>query len=82
MLSKQAIRSGTQISVNGESISKEDLIHLSEKWNEKEETLFRKMLKQGGVFKIQGITFKIMVLDVIYDSKGEISVPLKYNDEE
>lgn len=82
MLSKQAIRSNVQILANGEHISKDDLIHLSEGWSEKEEALFRKMIKQGGIFKIKDIRFKTTVPEKVYDSKGDVSIPLKHDDEE
>lgn len=72
MLTKQSIRSNIQILANGEPISKDDLIAMSENWSEKEETLFRKMIKQGGVFKIQETKFNTSVPDKIYNNKGEV----------
>ena len=47
----------------------------SEKWSEKEETFFRKMLKQGGTFSIQGKKFRISTPNPLYNQKGEIEVP-------
>lgn len=82
MLSKQSIRGNVQVLANGEPISKDELITMSEGWSEREENLFRKMIKQGGVFKIKDIRFKTIVPDVVRDNKGDISTPLKYNDEE
>jgi hypothetical protein len=72
MITKQAIRRGTSISSEGLTVSKEEVIALSEKWSEKEENLFRKMLKQGGSFSIQGKNFRISVPEQIYNNKGEI----------
>jgi hypothetical protein len=72
MITKQAIRRGTSISSEGLTISKEEVIALSEKWSEKEENLFRKMLRQGGSFSIQGKNFRISVPEQIYNNKGEI----------
>jgi hypothetical protein len=72
MITKQAIRRGTSISSEGLTVSKEEVIALSEKWSEKEENLFRKMLRQGGSFSIQGKDFRISVPEQIYNNKGEI----------
>ena len=46
MITKQAIRRGTSISSEGLTVSKEEVIALSEKWSEKEENLFRKSERQ------------------------------------
>lgn len=72
MITKQAIRRGTSISSDGLTVSKEEVIALSEKWTEKEENLFRKMLKQGGSFSIRGKKFRISVPEQIYNNKGEV----------
>ena len=58
-LKKQSIRTHMTIFVNGTTISKEELILISESWNEKQEFFFRKMLKQGGKFKINGVSYEI-----------------------
>jgi hypothetical protein len=72
MITKQAIRRGTSISSDGLTVNKEEVIALSEKWTEKEENLFRKMLRQGGSFSIQGKKFRISVPEQIYNNKGEV----------
>ena len=72
MITKQAIRRGVSISINGLSTTKDEIIAMSEKWTEKEENLFRKMLKQGGSFSIRGIKFRISVPEQIYNNKGEV----------
>jgi hypothetical protein len=58
-LSKQSIRKHMTIHVNGSIIPKEELILISESWNEKQESFFRKMLKQGGSFKLNGVKYEI-----------------------
>jgi hypothetical protein len=58
-LKKQSIRSNQLITENGEPVSKEELIARSEKWSEIQENFFRKMLKQGGTFKVAGVKYKI-----------------------
>ena len=70
-LKPQSIRRGMQIWVEGKLIEKQDLIKLSEGWTEHQETFFKKMLKQGGEFKIQGKKFKTLPPNQILTSKGE-----------
>ena len=53
-LKKQSIRKNQIITVKGEPVSKEELITRSEDWSEIQENFFRKMLKQGGHFRLQG----------------------------
>tara|TARA_R100000742_G_C4224150_1_gene47173 strand:- start:296 stop:559 length:264 start_codon:yes stop_codon:yes gene_type:complete len=65
-LKKQSIRKNMNILVEGKSILKEELILISEGWSEIQENFFRKMLKQGGKFKIKGIRYEI---ELIKDSK-------------
>jgi len=43
---------------------------------------FRKMLKQGGKFSVDGRKFTISTPDIIYNSKGEIEATLYNNEEE
>lgn len=81
MLTKQAIRKGVVIELNGSLTTKDELISLSENWTEKQEMFFRKMIKQGGKFNIAGNKFSIKPLEAIYNNKGEIEVPLFENEE-
>jgi hypothetical protein len=81
MITKQAIRRGVSISINGLSTTKDEIITMSEKWTEKEENLFRKMLKQGGSFSIRGVKFRISVPEQIYNNKGEVE-GLLYEEED
>lgn len=60
-LKKQSIRSKHHVTVEGKTVSKDTLITRSEDWNEIQENLFRKMLKQGGTFKVAGIKYKIEI---------------------
>lgn len=60
-LKKQSIRSKHHITVEGKTVSKDVLITRSEDWNEIQENLFRKMLKQGGTFRVAGIKYKIEI---------------------
>tara|TARA_B110000046_G_scaffold134788_1_gene141078 strand:+ start:205 stop:468 length:264 start_codon:yes stop_codon:yes gene_type:complete len=62
-LKKQTIRSNQLITENGEAVSKEELITRSEEWSEIQENFFRKMLKQGGSFKVAGIKYKVQLIE-------------------
>jgi hypothetical protein len=70
-LKKQSIRSGVNVSINGKIATKEELITLSESWSENQENIFRKMLQQGGSFKIKDLHFIISTGDRILNSRGE-----------
>lgn len=82
MLSKQTLRRGVVIESEGELLTKEEIISLSEQWNERQEMFFRKMLKQGGKFSIDGRKFRISVPELIYNNKGEIEGALYENNKE
>jgi len=62
-LKKQSIRKNQLISVNGEPVSKDELITRSKKWSEIQEKFFKKMLKQGGTFKVAGIKYKVKLIE-------------------
>ena len=60
-LKKQSIRKNMTILVDRNVISKDELITMSTLWTESQEKFFRKMLKQGGKFKINGIPFEVQL---------------------
>lgn len=70
-LKGQSIRKGVDIYVNGELSTKQSILDLSETWTESQETFFRKMIKQGGSFKVAGKLFEIKVPEPQLTSKGE-----------
>ena len=79
-LKRQSIRANQTIYLNGnkEPSTKEEIIKLSEEWNEIQEKFFKKMLKQGGEFKVKGNKFKTVVRErTDIDSKGNkpVTVP-------
>ena len=82
MLNKQTLRKGVIIKSEGKLLSKEEIISLSEGWNENQEMFFRKMLKQGGRFSINKRKFVISTPELIYNNKGEIETALYENNEE
>ena len=71
MLSKQSIRGNTKMYLDNKELSKEEVVSLSESWSEREEMLFRKMLKQGGKFGIQGKKFYIIPEEKLIRNDGE-----------
>lgn len=71
MLSKQSIRGKVEIYHEGEKLTKDDIIKLSESWTEVQENFFRKMLKQGGKFSIKGYKFHIVPEEQLLTSRGE-----------
>ena len=60
-LSKQSIRQGVHVLIDGVNSSKEELITLSKTWTEKKEVFFRKMLQQGGNFRMDGKDFIVKI---------------------
>ena len=61
MLSKQSIRGKVQIFMDQVLIEdKEVIIKESENWTELQESLFRKMLQQGGNFSIENRKYRII----------------------
>ena len=77
-LKKQSIRKNMHILANGSAISKEELILISENWNEVQENFFRKMLKQGGKFKVAGIKYEVKIderIDLDSNRKPPVNLP-------
>ena len=72
MLSKQSIRKNVIIYLDNELIEKEILIEMSRDYSKRELDLVRKMIKQGGNVKIQGVSLQFVRTDVrIRNSKGD-----------
>lgn len=72
-LTKQSLRAGVHVIMNGKLATKEELIKLSEDWTEKREIFFRKMLHQGGKFQMEGINYEIILRQNVKErSDGEI----------
>jgi len=69
-LTSQSIRNNVKITWNGEPISKQEVIDMSTLWNEKQIMFFKKMVKQGGTFKVDSNKFKIIITEPILTSRG------------
>ena len=80
-LKKQSIRKNMHITVDGKELLKDDLIALSEEWSEIQENFFKKMLKQGGHFKLKGRKFIVELESAInlradgHKDSGVIQIP-------
>lgn len=70
-LKPQSIRKGMVVLLENKPIEKQDLIKLSESWSESQINFFKKMLKQGGEFKVQGNKFRTIPASKILDSTGK-----------
>lgn len=70
-ISPQSIRKGTTITFDGVEVTKERILKESESWDEKQEILFRKMLKQGGKFRLNGILIDTKPTETMLTSRGE-----------
>ena len=76
MLSKQSIRKTHTIFYNGELVEKDVIIELSKDFSEMEIKRFKKMLQQGGSFKVKGDSYKIIREDNQHrNNKGEVESP-------
>jgi hypothetical protein len=71
MISPQSIRKGITIKFDNVVVDKPTIIKASEEWKESHETLFKKLLKQGGSFKINGILVDVKPADKNLTSRGE-----------
>jgi hypothetical protein len=71
MISPQSIRKGITIKFDGIEVDKQTVIKASEEWSTNHEVLFKKLLKQGGSFKINGVLVEVKPEEKTFNSKGE-----------
>ncbi len=79
-LKKQSIRANQTIYLGNSKtpLTKDEVIKMSEDWNDIQTNFFKKMLKQGGKFKVKGISFRVSVEQrTDLDSNGDkpVTVP-------
>tara|TARA_R110000737_G_scaffold22860_1_gene41446 strand:+ start:403 stop:663 length:261 start_codon:yes stop_codon:yes gene_type:complete len=78
MLSKQSIRKEVTIYLNGEILSKDEIIEISKDFTEKEEARFRKMIQQGGNLKVGENRYEIKRNEnKSRNNKGDYESPFK-----
>lgn len=70
-LASQSIRKGVTIYKNNILTEKQEVIELSKNWSEAQVSFFKKMIKQGGTFKINEDSFKIVAQEPLLTSRGE-----------
>lgn len=77
-LKPQSIRKGIIIKFDNVEVDKQTVLLASESWTPSHETLFKKLLKQGGMFKISGVKVEVIPAMKIVNSKGdpEVKAPL------
>ena len=71
MIKPQSIRKGIIVKFDGQVVDKPTVIAASESWSTNHEALFKKLLKQGGSFKINGILVSVTPEEKIFNSRGE-----------
>ena len=71
MLKPQSIRKGIVITINGKEAEKQEVIDLSKEWSEQQLNFFKKLLKQGGQFKINGVLVAVTPEEKTFNSRGE-----------
>ena len=71
MISPQSIRKGVTIKFDNVEVDKATIIKASEEWKESHEILFKKLLKQGGSFKMNGVKVEVFPVAKILNSKNE-----------
>lgn len=60
----------SQIVVDGERVERERVVDLSHNWTERDITLFKKIVKQGGVVRIQGKKYECTPGEKVTNSNG------------
>ena len=70
-ISPQSIRKGITIKFDCIVMDKTTIIEASKEWSLSQETLFKKLLKQGGQFKINKILVSVTPEEKTLNSKGE-----------
>ena len=70
-IAPQSIRRGTIIKFDGEIVDKPTVLSASKSWNENHQTLFKKLLKQGGTFMINKVVVSVMPEEKTYNSRME-----------
>jgi hypothetical protein len=70
-IKSQSIRSGVVVLFDNKIVDKQTIITASETWSPNHETLFKKLLQQGGSFKINGIKVEVIPAMKVLNSKNE-----------
>jgi len=71
MITPQSIRKGIVIKFDNVVVDKKMVLEASEGWSPNHETLFKKLLKQGGNFYIKGVLVEVKPEEKTFNSRGE-----------
>jgi hypothetical protein len=71
MIKPQSIRKGVNIYLNRVLAEKQNVIELSKDWTPTQESLFKRLLKEGGEVNIKGVNIKVLVQEKLLTSRGE-----------
>jgi|TARA_R110000803_G_scaffold21167_2_gene53541 hypothetical protein len=70
-IKKVSVTKTSQYSVDGEGVvSREKIVELSHNWTERDITLFKKIAKQGGTCRIQGVKYIVQPGERVTTSHG------------
>ena len=67
----QSIRKGVIVKFDNVEVDKQTIIAASELWKPNYEILFRKLLQQGGVMKLNGMKVEVFPVVKVLNSKNE-----------
>jgi hypothetical protein len=71
MITPQSIRKGIVIKFDNVVVDKKMVLEASEGWSPNHETLFKKLLKQGGNFYIKGVLVEVTPQEKTFNSRGD-----------
>jgi hypothetical protein len=67
----QSIRKSSSVKFDNVDVDKQTVIMASETWSPNHETLFKKLLQQGGSFNIKGVKVEVIPAMKVLNSKNE-----------
>jgi hypothetical protein len=70
-LKKINVTKSTDITADGNDITREQVIKLSEDWSDNQQTIFKKIVKQGGRVTIKNVDFICTPLGKITNSQNQ-----------
>jgi hypothetical protein len=70
-ISSRTIRNNITIKFDGRTVDKKTVLEASETWEPKHESLFVKLLKQGGKFTANGVVVEVFPAEQMLTSRGE-----------
>lgn len=71
-INSRSIRNGVIIKFNDVVVDKQTVITESESWTPSHDNLFKKLIKQGGIFKINKMKVEVIPVEKVLNSKGEV----------